>query len=213
KGKMSSPSVDIINNNIMALTNTSKYNSFIFDIELDVSYTADSAWDSIYMNRFYESLSMTIACQIGHKYKQWKVSSGVIACRLHDEFSSLVLSNNKWKGIISVAGQYVDQNSVSGYSEMIYDWFTYDGYLTTPKKYIRSSIYNTSDVYLQYTIRFVLSPASTGAQHFYSTRGYRKVSNSRLLFGTTNFEKIMFEIMDQKKEYNHLEVWHAAIRK
>ncbi|KAK0081560.1 hypothetical protein PV326_007612 [Microctonus aethiopoides] len=207
---MSSRSVDIINNNIMALTNTSKYNSFIFDIELDVSYTADSAWYYYYNDFFYKTLSMTIACQIGHKYKQWKVSSGVIACRLHDEFSSLKLSYTTWKGIISVAGQYVDQDSVSGYSEMIYDWFTYDGCLTPPKTYNQSGAVNVSDVYLQYTIRFVLSPALSGAQHLYSTRGYKKISKSRLLSGTTKYQKMMAQ-MDQKKEYNHLEVWQATL--
>ncbi|KAK0077491.1 hypothetical protein PV326_010014 [Microctonus aethiopoides] len=208
---MSSQSVDINNKKIIALTNTSKYNSFIFDVELDISYTAYSAWESSAIDFFYQALSKTIACQIGHKYKQWEVSSDIIARRLYDEFSLLQLSGKKWECIISVAGQYHDPDSVSAdFSEMIYDCFTYDGCLTKPNDI--SEMLNIPDAFLQYTIRFVLSPALPSAQPLYFTRGYQKIPKCIPYLWINYSQKDVIKKIDQKKEYNHLVVWQAVIK-
>ncbi|KAK0174520.1 hypothetical protein PV327_010280 [Microctonus hyperodae] len=200
---MASQSVDLNCKKMVVSTNMlSKCNCFIFDVELDISYIANSAWDSCYNDNFYKGLSATIACQIGHKYEQWKVSSGAIACRLYNEFSSLKPTTSKWKGTISVAGWYIDEESVNGYSEIVYDWFTYDGLLTKSKGSGRTYI---PDVFLQYTIRFVISPALPNAQNMYSIRGYKKIVKSNTTLWTLLNEKVNHE-----KEYSHHAIWGAT---
>ncbi|KAK0073640.1 hypothetical protein PV326_013210 [Microctonus aethiopoides] len=205
---MSLQSADINNKKIMVLTNTSKYKSFIFDVELEISCTADSVWDRRYMDRFIKTLSTTIACQIGHKYKQWKVSTGAIACKLNTELSLLSRSQYKLEGTCSVGGQYIDNDSDDSYSEMIYDWFTYNGCLAVSKDFKIPSNVSLSNIYLQYTIRFFLGPALPIAQDVYCTRRYPKVLKSDLNYWTDEEEVINWEM----EEYNHCEVWQAVTK-
>ncbi|KAK0081347.1 hypothetical protein PV326_007722 [Microctonus aethiopoides] len=117
-------------------------------------------------------------------------------------------SSTEWKGTISVTGQYHDTNSVSGYSEIIYDWFCYDGYMTVPKISTNTTRF-VPNVYLQYTMRFLLSPALPAAQSIYCAKGYEKIT----YLSSTDWEiseDILDTEEDQIKEYNHLKVWQVA---
>ncbi|KAK0074038.1 hypothetical protein PV325_008849, partial [Microctonus aethiopoides] len=106
---MSSQSVDINNTKTMVLTNTSKYNSFIYNVELDISYTADLAWKNIGHLRW--TILMTITGQIGYKYKNWEKCSYIIAHRLCNKLGQLKTSATEWKGQISDRGQCHDEDA------------------------------------------------------------------------------------------------------
>ncbi|KAK0074934.1 hypothetical protein PV325_007625 [Microctonus aethiopoides] len=202
---MTSKSENINCKNIVALTNTPKCDRFIFYVTLEISYVADAKWENI--AHFWRTILATITCQIGHKYKNWKKCSCVIAERLYSEFVRLNLPLTRWKGTISITGQYVDEDSVNGYSEIIYDWFSYDGFMTIPKNI--KDRHKSPPVCLQYTIRFLLNPALSVAQNIYCVKGYEKISEDWPLQQCKN-ENIMNTEVDLEKEYNHLEIWQAA---
>ncbi|KAK0073562.1 hypothetical protein PV326_013292, partial [Microctonus aethiopoides] len=204
---MSSESTDINCKNTVALTNTSNCNRFIFDVTLEIVYVADAKW----MNklRFWQTILTTITCQIGHKYKNWKKCSNVIADCLTAKIISLNPSLTEWKGTVSVAGQYVDDESVNGYSEIIYDRFCYDGFMTIPKN--SKDQHQSASVCLEYTMRFLLNPALPIAQITYSAKGYEIMScNYWTLDDRRKYENIMNTEVDHKKDYNHVEIWQAA---
>ncbi|KAK0074935.1 hypothetical protein PV325_007626 [Microctonus aethiopoides] len=203
---MSSESEEIDCNKTVASTDASKCNRFIYDVTLDISYVADAKWNYDWL--LWQTIMTTITCQIGHKYKNWKKCSCVIAGRLCSEFARLNLSLNEWKGTISITGQYVDEDSVNGYSEIIYDWFSYDGFMTMPKN--SKDQHKTPPVCLQYTIRFLLNPALSVAQYIYCTKGYRKLIHYWIRDEISKYENIMNTEVDHEKEYNHLEIWQAA---
>ncbi|KAK0071369.1 hypothetical protein PV325_013041, partial [Microctonus aethiopoides] len=118
KGKMDSLPENIDCNKTVALPKIFPgSNRFIFNATLDISFTGNSDWNN--SNHLRKILSATIAGQIGHKYKEWKKCSSVIAYRIFIELNNICSS--KYKGTISVQGQYVDKDSVIGYSEIIYD--------------------------------------------------------------------------------------------
>ncbi|KAK0073393.1 hypothetical protein PV325_009787 [Microctonus aethiopoides] len=205
---MSSQSVDINNTKTMVLTNMSKYKSFIFDVELDISYTADSAWKSDW--RLWKTMLTTITCQIGHKYKNWTKCSYIIAERLFTKFLELNQSA-EWKGTISIKGQYHDRNLDSNYSEIIHDCFCYVGLMTIPENSDVDNQLKSPPVCLQYTIRFFLSPALPSAQSIYRANGYEKYASGRRFNIQTTDKRFNIEV-DYEKEYNHLEVWQAAYK-
>ncbi|KAK0160536.1 hypothetical protein PV328_007937 [Microctonus aethiopoides] len=180
-------------------------NRFIFNVTLDISYSKNSdLYDTWHLKKI---TAATIAGQIGHKYKEWKNCSCVIAYRIFRELRMYNASSEN-KNTISIHGQYVDKDSVIGYSEIIYDWFTYDGFMTVPFTDSDGVKKRISAISLQYTIRFLLSPALAVAQHVYSARGYTKLTKPSSEFWTT-YEKIMNTEIDHEKEYNHLEMWRA----
>lgn len=196
-----------INCNTVALTNTSKCNRFIFDVTLELSYFADGMWENNL--HLWQTIIATITCQIGHKYKNWKKCSYVIADYLTVKIITLNPSLREWKGTISVAGQYVDEESVNGYSEIIYDWFSYDGYMAMPKN--PKDQHKSPPVCLQYTIRFLLNPALSVAQYIYCAKGYENIAcNYRVPRGNLKYENIMNTEVDHDKEYNHMKIWQAA---
>ncbi|KAK0073511.1 hypothetical protein PV325_009609 [Microctonus aethiopoides] len=204
---MSSQSEDANCNKTVALTNTSKCNSFIYDVTLDLSYQADAKWENV--QHFWRTILTTITCQIGHKYKNWKKCSCVIAQHLMQNFVKLNLSSTEWKGTISVAGQYVDEESVDGYSEIIHDWFCYGGFITIPKN--PNDQQKSASVCLEYTIRFLLNPALPSAQIIYSAKGYEKMLCNYWTADTIRqYENIMNTEVDYKNEYNHFKIWDAA---
>ncbi|KAK0081346.1 hypothetical protein PV326_007721 [Microctonus aethiopoides] len=133
--------------------------------------------------------------------------SATTAQRLYNEFGNLIPSSTEWKGTISITGQYVDEDSVSGYSEIIYDWFSYDGFMTMPKN--SKDQHKTPPVCLQYTIRFLLNPALSVAQYIYCAKGYEKLDHW-ILHDFIKYEHIMNTEADHEKEYNHMEIWQAA---
>ncbi|KAK0072966.1 hypothetical protein PV326_013927 [Microctonus aethiopoides] len=145
-------------------------NRCIFDVKLDLSYVVDSEQDSL--NSFGRSLLTTITDQIGDKHKQGKRCSRAIRDSLLDEFLLLKPSGKEWKGTISVGGQCVDKNSVSAFSEIIYDLFTYDGFTMLDHSTDGDLSY---EVFLKYTIRFFQSPILPIAHHMFSARGYSKI--------------------------------------
>ncbi|KAK0073975.1 hypothetical protein PV326_012854 [Microctonus aethiopoides] len=207
---MSSQSVDINNTKTMVLTNTSKYNSFIFDVELDISYTANSAWSSVWY--LWKTMLTTITCQIGHKYKNWRKCSYIIADSLFSQLNQLNPSTREWNGKISSSGQYHDDDFNSDYSEIIHDCFCYVGLMTIPEN-TNPKIFlflNTMSppVCLQYTIRFLLSPALPSAQSIYCANGYKKYVDP-IIFEDRTDKRYNIEV-DYEKEYNHFEVWQAA---
>ncbi|KAK0072977.1 hypothetical protein PV325_010436, partial [Microctonus aethiopoides] len=180
----------------------SQGNRCIFDVQLDISYVVDTEWKSL--NSFGMTLLTTIADQIGHKYKQWERCSRAIRDCLFDEFLLLKPTGKEWKGKISVACQCVDKYSVSDYSEIIYDRFTYDGFMTITNKCTRLD--KPSDVFLKYTIRFFLSPILPIAYQMYCARGYTKIYNCPEDI-ETNGETTKKPNLDDEKEYNHVEMW------
>ncbi|KAK0074039.1 hypothetical protein PV325_008850 [Microctonus aethiopoides] len=204
---MSSQSVDINNTKTMVLTNTSKYNSLIFDVELDISYTADSAWQNNW--HLWCTMFTTIACQIGHKYKNWKKCSYIIAEGLLNKLLQLKPSSTEWKGTVFVSGQYHDEDADSNYSEIIHDCFCYDGLMTIHKNSDPISKSESPPVCLQYTIRFLLSPALPSAQSIYRAKGYEKYYVDHPIFDFEEYRNINIEV-DHEKEYNHVEVWQEA---
>ncbi|KAK0075330.1 hypothetical protein PV326_011678 [Microctonus aethiopoides] len=198
---MSYQSDDIDRNKILALKKIlPECHGFIFDVTLDISFTADSKWTS--GMRLSLIMLATIVGQIGHKYEQWKNISHIIVYTLFKELLRSKLSYN-WKGTFSVGGQYVNENSAIGSSEIIYDWFTHDGFMTIP-----DDDDNSPPVSLQYTIRFLLSPALPIAQQMYSARGYKIIRHCYEDFWTP-YNEIINTMIDRKKEYNHLEMWRA----
>ncbi|KAK0160532.1 hypothetical protein PV328_007934 [Microctonus aethiopoides] len=206
---MSSQSVDINNTKTMVLTNTSKYNSFIYDVELDISYTADSAWKTI--RHLQWTILATITGQIGYKYKNWEKCSYMIAHRLCNKLGQLTLSATECKGQISDRGQYHDEDADSNYSEIIHDCFCYDGLMTIPKYSDPISKSESPPVCLQYTIRFLLSPALPSAQSIYCANGYKMYGCRTIINREKKCRHINIEV-DHEKEYNHLEVWQAAYK-
>ncbi|KAK0072868.1 hypothetical protein PV326_014039 [Microctonus aethiopoides] len=205
---MSSQSVDINNTKTkhVVLTNTSKYKSFIFDVELDISYTADLAWKNDW--HLWWTMFTTIACQIGHKYENWRKCSYIIADSLFSKLHQLEPSSTEWNGKISSSGQYHDDDFNSDYSEIIHDCFCYAGLMTIPK--YSDPIGKSSPVCLQYTIRFLLSPALPNAQSIYRAKGYEKYVY-RIMFRWRNRNYMNIEVGDEK-EYNHLRIWQAAYK-
>ncbi|KAK0070923.1 hypothetical protein PV325_013849, partial [Microctonus aethiopoides] len=188
---MSSQSDDIDRCKILALKKTlPECHGFIFDVTLDISFTADSYWKS--SRRLLLIMLMTIVGQIGHKYEQWKNISHIIVYTL---VNKLLQSEPpyEWKGTLSVGGQYVNENSAIGSSEIIYDWFTHDGFMTIP-----DDVVNSRPVSLRYTIRFLLSPALPIAQQMYSARGYEIIHDCYEDFWTP-YEEIMNTMIDHKK--------------
>ncbi|KAK0071527.1 hypothetical protein PV325_012744 [Microctonus aethiopoides] len=151
---------------------------------------------------------MTIACQIGHKYKNWKTCSYIIAYRLFNKLLQLKLSSTEWKGTIFVSGQYHDEDADSNYSAIIHDCFCYDGLMTIPKN--SDPIYKSESppVCLQYTIRFLLSPALPSAQSIYRAKGYEKCYENDSIFDFEKHGNINLEV-DHEEEYNHLRMWQA----
>ncbi|KAK0072772.1 hypothetical protein PV325_010818 [Microctonus aethiopoides] len=176
----------------------------IFDVKLDLSYVMDSEQKSL--NSFGSSLLTTITDQIGHKYKQWKRCIRIIRDSLFDEFLLLKPSGKEWKGTISVAGQCVDKYSVSDYSEIIYDWFTYDGFMTLPDN--STNPHKPSEVVLKYTIRFLLSPILPIAYNIYSARGYSKIYNCVEDIEASG-EITKNPNLDEENQYNHVEMWRT----
>lgn len=181
-------------------------NRFIFNATLDISFTVNSNWDNLVHLR--KIISATIAGQIGHKYKEWKKCSCVIA---HYIFTKLnKICSSEYEGTFSIQGQYVDKDLVIGYSEIIYDWFTYDGFMTIPSTDSAGlEKERISAIFLQYTIRFLFSPALAVAQHVYSARGYVKFHEPASSEFSTTYQRIMNTEIDHEKEYNHLEMWRA----
>ncbi|KAK0073976.1 hypothetical protein PV326_012855, partial [Microctonus aethiopoides] len=206
KETMSSQSVDINNTKTMVLTNTSKNNSFIYDVELDISYTPDYAWHDI--THLWWTIVMTITGQIGYKYKNWEKCSYIIAHRLFKQWKQLTLSATEWKGKISDRGQYHDEDADSNYSEIIHDCFCYVGLMTVPENTDPASKSLSPPVCLQYTIRFLLSPALPSAQSIYCANGYKKYVGC-ILFDNGTDKRFNIEV-DHEKEYNHLRIWQAA---
>lgn len=204
---MSSKSVDINNTKITVLTNMSKYKSFIFDVELDISYTADSAWKSDWY--LWETMLTTITGQIGHKYKNWEKCRYIIAECLFKKFLELNPST-EWKGTISVRGQYHDKDLNCNYSEIIHDCFCYVGLMTIPENSDEDNQLKSPPVCLKYTIRFLLSPALPSAQSIYCANGYKKYVDGKMFNDKTD-KRFNIEL-DHEKEYNHLEVWQAACK-
>ncbi|KAK0072017.1 hypothetical protein PV326_000545 [Microctonus aethiopoides] len=205
---MSSQSVDINNTNTIVLINTSKYKSFIFDVELDISYTTDSVWSSY--QHLWKTMLTTITCQIGHKYKNWRKCSYIIAERLCTKFPEANRSLG-WKGTISVKGQYHDRDLDSNYSEIIHDCICYVGSMTIPENSDLIEKLESPPVCLQYTIRFFLSPALPSAQSIYCAIGYEKYEFGRSFNRRITDKRYNIEV-DCGKEYNHLEVWQAAYK-
>ncbi|KAK0174508.1 hypothetical protein PV327_010270 [Microctonus hyperodae] len=193
-------------NQTAALTKTSKCNRFLFDVALDISYVADAKWEN--SRHLWQSILTTITCQIGHKYKNWKKCSYIITEYLLKKVEELKPApSTEWKGTISISGQYVDEDSVNGYSEIIYDWFSYAGFMAVSKD--SQDQYNSPPVSLQYTIRFLFNPALPIAQQIYSAKGYKKIY-CLLYDWKQQYENIMNTKVDHEKEYNHLEIWQTA---
>lgn len=202
---MSSQSDDIDRSKTVALKKTLPgYHGFIFDVTLDISFTVDRKWTSESPDRrLLLTIIATIVGQIGHKYEQWKNISHIIVYTLFKELLRSKLSND-WKGTFSVGGQYINENLTIGSSEIIYDWFTHDGFMTIP-----DNNDNSPPVSLRYTIRFLLSPALPVAQRMYSDRGYKIIHVCYEDFWKP-YEEIMDTMIDHKKEYNHLEMYRAS---
>ncbi|KAK0174521.1 hypothetical protein PV327_010281 [Microctonus hyperodae] len=180
-------------------TKMSQSNICIFDVTLDISYTADSEWKSF--DCFKSTLLTTIVGQIGHKYKQWKRCSCIIRDCLSEKFEPL---QRKCKGTFSVAGQCEDKYTAGGFSEIIYDSFTYDGFMTIPDNFTNQD--KPSNVFLQYTIRFFLRPILPIAYHMYSARGYNIIY--KCVQNTDESDNIIMNLnLNVEKEYDHVKIW------
>ncbi|KAK0073561.1 hypothetical protein PV326_013291 [Microctonus aethiopoides] len=137
--------------------------------------------------------------------------NALIAIKLFEKFLELKPSSTEWKGTISVAGQFYHKNSTSAvYSEIIYDWFLYDGFMTVPE--LPKGQHKSPSVCLQYTIKFLLNPALPIAQHIYCAKGYEKIPliGRWTVDDINKYMNIIKEKVDHEKEYNHLEIWQKA---
>ncbi|KAK0160533.1 hypothetical protein PV328_007934 [Microctonus aethiopoides] len=203
---MTSKSEDINCNKILTLRNTSASNGFIFNVTLDISFIADP--ELVNFRHLCKTMLTTICCQIGHKYRNWKKCSCIIAENLSKKFKELNPSLTEWKGEISIKGQYNDEDSDNIYSEIIYDWFSYDGVMIIPPE-------NSKDqhkyVNLKYTIRFFLNPTLAVAEYIFSAKGYKKMLHHYwTLRERRTYEKIMDMDVNRNYKYNHLRVWLGA---
>ncbi|KAK0081349.1 hypothetical protein PV326_007724 [Microctonus aethiopoides] len=204
---MSYQSEDMNCKRIVTLENNSKCNRFIFDVTLEIAYNTDAEWGDFW--HFWKAILTTITCRIGHKYKNWKKCSYVIAEHLYKKIGKLQPSLTEWKGTISVTGQYHDEDPFNNYSEIIYDWFCHDEFMTIPKNSDTEDKYELHPVSLRYAIRFLFNPALPVAENFYTDEGYEKISY-HFISNWEIFENIMNTIVCGKKQYNHLEVWQAS---
>ncbi|KAK0081348.1 hypothetical protein PV326_007723 [Microctonus aethiopoides] len=119
-------------------------------------------------------------------------------------------SLTEWKGEISIKGQYNDEDSDNIYSEIIYDWFSYDGVMIIPPENSKDQ-HKTSYVDLKYTIRFFLNPTLAVAEYIFSAKGYKKMLHHYwTLRERRTYEKIMDMDVNRNYKYNHLRVWLGA---